>query len=160
MRRLFSVVCNEGPSVATAMQESTLDVSLRPMVVDDYDAVVALWRGTDGLGGVETHEALTRYLARNPGFSQVAVCGERVVGAILCGHDGRRGYIYRLTVAHDVRRRGLGRRLVDACLEKLREECIDHVTLFILKDNAAAAMFWTELGWVERVDLRTFAKYM
>jgi putative acetyltransferase len=139
---------------------NSASVQLRPMQPADYDAVLALWRGTNGLGGVDTRQEIDRYLARNPGFSQVAVVDGEIVGALLCGHDGRRGYIYRLAVAREQRRQGIGQRLVETCLELLRAVDITHVTIFILHDNTPAELFWRDLGWVERTDLKTFAKYL
>jgi ribosomal protein S18 acetylase RimI-like enzyme len=148
-------------SLATMTDESTFaSVQIRPMELTDYDDVLALWRGTNGLGGVDTRQEIDRYLARNPGFSQVAIVDGQVVGALLCGHDGRRGYIYRLAVAREHRRQGIGQRLVETCLELLRMVDISHVTIFILHDNTPAELFWKDLGWVERTDLKTFAKYL
>ena len=97
---------------------------LRVMTPADYDAVIALWRGCEGIGLTEsdTRPAIAAYLARNPDMSFVAEAGGRLVGAVLGGHDGRRGYLHHLAVDPAWRRRGLGRELTDAVLARLRAE--------------------------------------
>src|SRR5690349_17182225 len=101
-----------------------MDVRIREMTTGDFDELIAFWSGIEGVGLNEsdTPEGIARYLARNPGMSLVARdAGGRVVAAVLCGHDGRRGAINHLAVAPPFRGRGLGRELVDRCIEKLAE---------------------------------------
>jgi ribosomal protein S18 acetylase RimI-like enzyme len=119
-----------------------------PMMATDYDEAVALWRISPGVGLNESDERapLTAYLARNPGLSQVArLGGAELVGAVLCGHDGRRGYLHHLAVAEAYRRRGLGRELVERALEALKAAGIGKCNIFVFDDNAAARDFWTKL---------------
>lgn len=97
--------------------------AIAPMTPADFPEVLALWAATEGVGLNEsdTPEQLAAYLQRNPGFSLVARdTGRRVVGAVLCGHEGRRGYLHHLAVAADQRGLGLGRRLTDTCLAELK----------------------------------------
>ena len=92
---------------------------IREMLPGDYDQVAALWKAVDGLGWDEVADSragVEKYLARNPGTCFVAEAGGRVVGTVLCGHDGRRGYIYHLAVSPSARRRGVGRALAEGAL--------------------------------------------
>jgi ribosomal protein S18 acetylase RimI-like enzyme len=132
-------------------------VTILPMVDTDYDEVVALWTRTEGMGldlaDADSPTAVAAYLRRNPGMSFVARDGSRVVGAVLCGHDGRRGYLHHLAVDADYRGQGLGRALVDACLAALHDAGIGKCTIFVYADNAAGQAFWTRTGWRRRDDL-------
>jgi putative acetyltransferase len=129
---------------------------VRPFRVKDYDAVVALWRRTEGVGLNEsdTRRAIAAYLRRNPRLSFVAEQGGRIIGAVLCGHDGRRGYLHHLAVSKRHRRRGIGRLLVNACLAKLRKAGIQKCNIFIFANNAAGMKFWAHTGWSLRTELR------
>jgi ribosomal protein S18 acetylase RimI-like enzyme len=135
---------------------STDGTIVRYFRIADYDAVVALWRRTEGVGLNEsdTRRAIAAFLQRNPRLSFVAERDGRIVGAVLCGHDGRRGYLHHLAVAKRYRQRGLGRRLVDACLAKLRKIGISKCNIFIFANNAAGMKFWAHTGWKLRTELR------
>lgn len=130
---------------------------VRPMSAADLPAVRDLWQATAGVGlsSSDSPESLTRHLARNPEMSQVAVLPDaRLVGAVLCGHDGVRGYIRHLAVAADLRGLGIGRRLVDRCLESLRSVGLHKCTIFVFADNARGREFWEHGGWFGRPDLQ------
>ena len=131
-------------------------VRLRAFRLADYAAVFALWKKTEGIGLNEsdTRAAIRRYLRHNPGLSLVATAGGRIVGAVLCGHDGRRGYLHHLAVARSWRRCGVGRSLVSACLDRLRAEGIPKCNLFLFASNLPGKAFWRRLGWSVRADLR------
>lgn len=122
---------------------------ITPMTMDDYEAAVSLWTAAEGvcLSESDSPEAIARYLARNPGLSLVARAGGRVIGAILCGHDGRRGYLYHLAVAPEWTRRGVARRLVDLCLGQLAALGIVRCNIHVLHTNDAGLCFWKSLGW-------------
>lgn len=134
--------------------------AIRPMAIEDLDAVLDLWRASEGvgLGDGDAPPALGRYLERNPGMSLVATVEGAIVGAVLCGHDGRRGYLNHLAVATAYRGRGLGRMLVDACMDGLRDQGIAKCTIVVYGDNDAAEAFWTRIGWAERGDLRVMQR--
>jgi putative acetyltransferase len=129
---------------------------VRHFRIEDFDAVIALWRRTEGVGLNEsdTRRAITAFLRRNPRLSFVAEQGGRIIGAVLCGHDGRRGYLHHLAVSKRHRRRGIGRRLVNACLAKLRKAGIQKCNIFIFANNAAGMKFWAHTGWSLRTELR------
>ena len=126
-----------------------------PFVPDDYDEVMALWSNTEGLTlrDADSREAISRYLARNPELSFVARDGDQLVGAILAGTDGRRGYLQHLAVAPSHRGQGLGRALAERVVESLRALDIAKCHLMVRQENAQARAFWDHLGWTERADI-------
>ncbi|WP_438447913.1 GNAT family N-acetyltransferase [Gorillibacterium sp. sgz5001074] len=131
-------------------------IRIREFTMDDYDAAYRLWAATPGMGLSEADEpdALRRYLSRNPGLSFVAVeeNGD-LAGTVLCGHDGRRGFLYHLAVRTDLRGRGTGDTLVTAALEGLRRENIVKCHIMVLMDNAVGQRFWEKIGWLKRPNL-------
>jgi putative acetyltransferase len=124
-------------------------IILRVFRIEDYDAVVALWRRSEGVGLNEsdTRPGIAAYLRRNPRHSFVAERNGRIIGAVLCGHDGRRGYLHHLAVAKSQRERGIGRKLVNACLAKLQKAGIQKCTIFLFASNVAGRKFWRHNGW-------------
>jgi putative acetyltransferase len=132
------------------------DYSFRALKIDDYDAVYALWQQTEGmgLGESDTREAIAAFLERNCGLSLVACDLQRqIVGAVLCGHDGRRGYLHHLAVAKAHRKRGIGRSLVDQCLGKLSALRIVKCNLFLFASNIEGKTFWLNQKWTAREDI-------
>jgi putative acetyltransferase len=134
---------------------------IREMTIRDYDQVVGLWQNSEGVGlsDADSREGIARFLGRNPGLSFVARHGEHLVGVVLCGHDGRRGYIHHLAVSKSHRRQGLGRALVERCLSALRRDGIDKCHIFVFAANGDAITFWKNVGWTERVELIMMSQY-
>lgn len=130
-------------------------MNIRPLRGADFDVVRALWAATEGLGvgPGDSPESMARFLERNPGLSLVAEEGGAVVASVLCGHDGRRGFIYRLAVAPEHRRRGLAAELVRRSLEGLKGAGIERCLLFVQTENEGAKRFWEKLGARLRSDL-------
>jgi N-acetylglutamate synthase len=129
---------------------------ITPMVPADCEAVLRLWDDMDGIAvlpDVDTPEYLSRFLQRNPGCSFVARSESNLVGAILGGHDSRRGFLYHMAVVPSQRGQGLGRALAERCLEALRAAGIRKVHLFVFSDNETARSFWAHLGFRERTDI-------
>jgi ribosomal protein S18 acetylase RimI-like enzyme len=128
-----------------------MNVTIRTMSIRDYARVAALWAGVPGLGvhlaDADSRESIKRYLARNPGLSFVACLRGNLIGAILCGHDGRRGILYHLAVLPEYRRVGIGRKLVNHCLKALAQAGIDKCYIFVFSDNTKAMSFWKRIGW-------------
>jgi putative acetyltransferase len=137
-----------------------MDVSILPFTPHDYEAVYALWQATPGVGlsSADERTPLLAYLERNPGLSFVARTGGRVVGAVLCGSDGRRGYLHHLAVAADFRRRGVGQALVEHCLAGLKAQGLEKCHLFVFAGNTAGRDFWQHIGWRLRTDLVILSK--
>jgi ribosomal protein S18 acetylase RimI-like enzyme len=133
---------------------------IRPMTEADIEAALTLWRGTEGmgLGDADAPERLAGYLQRNPGLSVVAETDGHLVGTALCGHDGRRGYLYHVAVDVGLRRCGLGRALVRACLDGLVREGISRCHLFVFGTNLAGMTFWEHSGWERRGDITLFSR--
>lgn len=140
------------------MTSSPTTVEYREMTPADYEPVMELWNSAPGVRASETREEFARILLRNAGLSSVALLGDRLVGAVFCCHDGRRGYLYHLAVAGDARRRGIARELVDRSLEGLAREGIPRCSIFLIADNEDGAAFWKQTGWRERTDLKLMAK--
>jgi len=112
---------------------------------------------------LDTRENIEKYLTRNPAMSFVAVeeatyAGEKLVGAVLAGHDGRTGLIYRLTVAESYRERGIGRLLVEAAVAALKRAGITNVKAFVLSDNEGGKVFWEKSGFELLVKATTHNK--
>jgi ribosomal protein S18 acetylase RimI-like enzyme len=137
-----------------------MNLTLCAMTIADYDAVLRLWQDSTGVGLNESddRDRIALFLARNPGLSRIAAAGAEIVGAVLCGHDGRRGYLHHLAVAKPHRRQGLGRRLVEACLADLKRLGILKCNIFHFADNAAGEEFWIHNGWSRRPDLQVMQK--
>lgn len=130
------------------------------MTITDYDEVLALWQRCEGVGlsDADSLRNIRQYLDHNPGRSFVALMDDKVVGAVLAGHDGRRGYIYHLAVHPDCRRHGIGRNLVDRCLKALIDSGIMKCHIFIFNDNVAGIEFWKAAGWMPRSDIGVISK--
>ena len=124
-------------------------ITTRDFVIDDYDEAVALWKLMDGIEIAEgdQREEIDAYLRRNPGFSRVAEDNDQMAGAVLCGHDGRRGYIYHLAVAPAYRGRGVGKLLMGECLARLRSAGLVRSLILVAQNNALAHEFWLGSGW-------------
>jgi N-acetylglutamate synthase len=135
-------------------------VEIREFTMQDYPAAYALWKESEGISlrEADSPENIKYFLERNPGMSFVAYDGDRLVGAALCGHDGRRGYLHHVAVAQLKRRIGIGSALVDRCLEKLQTCGIQRCHLFVEAGNHPGRAFWRRIGWFERTDLSMFSR--
>ena len=134
---------------------------IRSMVPEDLPEVIRFWQEMEGIGLSESDSvpALTSYLQRNPELSFVARNEqEQIIGAVLCGHDGRRGYLHHLAVARNYRKMGIGRALVEKCLSSLQALNILKCNLFLFSNNSSGETFWKEIGWRGRGDLRLMQK--
>lgn len=132
---------------------------VRTMTIDDYENIYELWKGIRGFGirsVDDSYEGVERFLRRNPTTSKVAICDGRIVGAILCGHDGRRGCFYHVCVNEDYRKRGIGKALVVACMRALQAEQVSKVNLNAFKSNEVGNHFWKDEGWTLREDLNYY----
>ena len=137
-----------------------MQAEIRTMSLRDYPEVRALWERSPGIGLNESdaREAVAAFLERNRDLSVVAVAEGTLVGAVLCGHDGRRGYLHHLAVAESHRGRGIARALLARCVRGLAELGIAKCNVFLFADNAEGAAFWQHNGWTPRRDLRVFQR--
>ena len=132
---------------------------VRIMTIEDYEGVYALWKKIKGFGIRtidDSKEGVARFLKRNPTTSVVAEKDGRIVGSILCGHDGRRGCLYHVCVDEDYRRHGIGKRMVVFAMKALKEEKINKVSLIAFTENDIGNAFWNTIGWTERLDLNYY----
>ena len=131
-------------------------VTIRLMSIDDYDYVYALWLNTPGMGLNtldDSREGIDKYLKRNPTSCFVALCDGDIIGVILSGHDGRRGYIYHLAVLPDYRNQKIGKNLVNHAISALAAEGISKVSLVAYKANDLGNAFGDSMGFSLRDDL-------
>lgn len=132
---------------------------IRTMTIEDYDAVYELWMSIHGFGIRsidDSREGVARFLARNPSTSVVAIADGKVVGAILCGHDGRRGCLYHVCVHENYRKHGIGKAMAVACMRALQAEHINKVNLIAFKSNEIGNQFWKGEEWTFRDDLNYY----
>ena len=128
----------------------------RVMTIDDYDAVYDLWINTPGMGlntTDDSREGIDRFLKRNPATCFVAEDEGRIIGVILSGNDGRRGYIYHTAVLPQYRRQGVGKALVEHAMSALEKEGINKTALVIFGKNETGNAFWEHTGFTKRDDL-------
>lgn len=131
-------------------------VNIRVMAIADYGQVYGLWRDTPGMGLNtldDSQAGIEKYLRRNPTTCFVAEDGGALVGAVLAGHDGRRGYIYHTAVLPGYRNQGIARGLVSHAMEALDKEGINKAALVVFKRNEGGNGFWEKLGFTGRGDL-------
>lgn len=135
------------------------DFTVRPMTIDDYDQVYALWKTINGFAIRsidDSREGVDIFIKRNPTTSVVAIMEGKVVGAILCGHDGRRGCLYHVCVQKEHRRHGVGKAMVVYCMEALKAEHVNKVSLIAFTRNDIGNAFWNSIGWTKREDLNYY----
>lgn len=136
------------------------EIRIREMKLEDYETIITFWQSTPGLGvsDADSKENIGVFLSRNNRLSFVAETGNELVGTILCGHDGRRGFIYHLAVHDTYRRRGIGKQLVEGCLAGLQEAAITKCHLFVFVDNSQGMDFWNHIGFHKREDIHIYSK--
>lgn len=133
-----------------------IDINIRVMTLSDYEQVYQLWLSCKGMGLNDlddSREGIERFLKRNPETCFVALKDEKVVGVIIAGNDGRRGYIYHTAVNSDYRNQGIGRKLVDNVMIALEKEGINKVALVVFERNEVGNSFWENTGFMVRDDL-------
>lgn len=136
-----------------------MEFNIRAMEIGDYAFVFDLWSSINGFGirsVDDSEDGLARFLGRNPSTSIVAEMNGKIVGSVLCGHDGRTATFYHVCVREDYREHGIGRAMVSSAIQALREEKINKVNLIAYKDNEIGNHFWSSEGWNRRDDLNYF----
>lgn len=134
--------------------------SFRKMTIRDYESVISFWQRTPGMGlsDADSKEGIRKFLKRNSGLCFICEENKRLIGTILCGHDGRRGFIYHLAIDEAYRKQGLGRKLTQMSLDELHRIGIAKCHLFVYRDNDKAALFYHRAGWKKRTTLDIFSK--
>ena len=131
-------------------------MNIRKMTIDDYDEVYALWMSCTGMGlnnVDDSREGIEKFLAKNPTTCLVAEADSAIVGVILIGNDGRRGYVYHTAVHPDYRKQGIAKQLVDTALDELAAPGIIKVGLVAFARNETGNAFWESQGFEDRTDL-------
>ncbi len=135
------------------------EIQFREMCIGDYSQVRALWMTIRGFGIRsldDSREGVERFIRRNPATSVVALDQGRVVGAVLCGHDGRRGCFYHVCVHEAYRKKGIGKAMAVFAMKALQKEQINKVSLIAFKSNEVGNRFWRSVGWTFRDDLNYY----
>jgi GNAT superfamily N-acetyltransferase len=120
---------------------------LRTYAAGEGARLRAFWEIVDFKSLGDDDESLDRLAARNPGLMLVAEAEDRIVGTALGAWDGRRGWIYHVAVAPELRRTGLGRRLIHEVERRLRALGCPKVNVIVRDDNAEGRRFWDALGY-------------
>jgi len=129
------------------------------MTIEDYEEVYQLWQKISGLGIRSMDDSFVgvkRFLKRNPSTSVVAIEENKIVGSILCGHDGRRGCFYHVCVDTEYRLRGIGKEMVVVCMHALKKEEINKISLMAFAQNDSGNAFWNQIGWLQRKDMNFY----
>ncbi|MCV2403143.1 GNAT family N-acetyltransferase [Marinomonas sp. C2222] len=134
-------------------------MNYREMTINDYEEVMSVWAESEGLKlrDADSKEGIHTYLERNPDLSFVAVSDNCIVGTIMSGHDGKRGYIQHLSVLPAYRNQGVAKTLVDHALASLKGVGISKSHIHVLADNVQAKAFWIKQGWLKRDDIETYS---
>lgn len=143
----------------TEKGKTKFPAKVRVMAEEDYDQLYRLWKTIKGFGirsMDDSKEGVSRFLHRNPTTSIVAEAGGEIVGAILCGHDGRRGCFYHVCVREDYRKQGIGKAMAVSAMRALQKEQINKVCLIAFKKNEVGNSFWKSVGWTFREDLNYY----
>ncbi|MFC0125325.1 GNAT family N-acetyltransferase [Bifidobacterium apri] len=131
------------------------------MTIDDYEKLFEMWQSTPNMGLRsldDSKEGISLFLKRNPNTNFVAYDDNKLIGAILSGHDGRRGYIYHTVVLPEYRRQGIATNLVDMAVKSLQEEGITRVCLNVMETNEQGKKFWIDRGWEKKDFLGFYSK--
>lgn len=133
--------------------------NIRTMTINDYEGVHDLWMAIKGFSIRsidDSYEGVQKFIARNPATSIVAELNGKIVGAILCGHDGRRATFYHVCVSEKFRKHGIGKAMVTMAMQALKKEKINKVALIAFTKNDVGNAFWKGIGWTEREDLNYY----
>jgi ribosomal protein S18 acetylase RimI-like enzyme len=134
-------------------------ITIRKMKMDDYEQALCLWQRTPGMGVSSADEKgeIQKFLEKNGSLCYVAFADDVLVGTILCGEDGRRGYLYHLAVDGNYRKSGIGKNLVQKSLQALQKLGIQKCHLFVYSDNTSGISFWAHNGWELREDIEVMS---
>ena len=122
---------------------------IREMTIDDYDEVYEMWQITTkrALSKADEKDQMERYLKHNG----------KIVGTVLAGHDGRRGFIHHMAVLPEFRRKKIGHALAQTAIQKIREQGIDKTHIFCYQNNETGQSFWRDFGFEKREDVFVYS---
>ena len=131
-------------------------MNIRKFKIEDYEKVYELWESNKGMGLNnldDSFEGINKFLKRNPETCFVYEKDNEIIGVIMAGNDGRRGYIYHTAVAPKYHKQGIGRKLVNKCINSLKELGINKVALVVFERNEDGNIFWEKMGFTKRDDI-------
>lgn len=128
-----------------------MNYKIRAMTLADYDVILKLWNNTEhvSLNECDTREGIELYINRNPGLCFVAEVDGEIIGAVLCGHDGRRGFLRHLAVEKSHRKNGIAQALINEAMNGLSSQGIGKCNIFVLDDNIEGLKFWRHNKWID-----------
>ena len=134
-------------------------MKIREMTIEDYENIIEMFKTTPGITvrDVDSKNSTKKYLKRNQGLNFVAIVKNCVVGCVMCGHDGRRGYLQHLIVKPENRYQGIGKALFTRCIDSLNQIGISKTHIFVFKSNSLANSFWERNGWVLRDEINMYS---
>ena len=134
-------------------------MKIREMTIEDYDDIIKMFKTTSGITirEADSKNATKKYLERNPNLCFVATIKGCIVGCVMCGHDGRRGYLQHLIVKSEKRHQGIGKALFKRCIDSLKEIGISKSHIFVFKSNTLANSFWESNGWILRDEINIYS---
>ncbi len=138
-------------------------MQVREMTIADYEQVYDLWTSVKGFAIRsidDSKESIEKFLKRNPSTSMVAQVDGKIVGSVLCGHDGRRASLYHVCVEKSYRKQGIGSAMVHECEQALKEEGISKVCLVAFTSNEVGNQFWKDLDWEYRSDINYYEQVL
>lgn len=161
---LSTILFDQGRFVMEEFDKTPLEyvaetVNVRIMTGEDYEGVKALWLTIKGFAIRtidDSKEGVEAFIRRNPTTSIVAEVNGKIVGSILCGHDGRRGCLYHVCVHEAHRMKGIGKAMVSKAMSALKDENITKVSLIAFTKNDVGNAFWKQIGWIKREDLNYY----
>ena len=125
-------------------------MTIERMIIDDYDEIHQLWSNTSGItlrAIDDSKEGIKRFIKRNPKNNFIYRINGKIIGCIICGHDGRKGFIYHTVVNENNRGRGIGKKLVENVIKSLKEENITKIGVLVNSDNISGNDFWESFGF-------------
>ena len=136
---------------------------IRKMRVDDYNEVYKLWHGIKNFAIRQiddSKEGIIKFLNRNKTTCVVAVCDKKIIGSILCGHDGREACFYHVCVREDMRNRGVATHMVNYIIDKLNKLSINKIRLVAFKENKLGNKFWKDIGFAQNKRMNLYEKVL
>ena len=132
---------------------------IREINIEDYDDLLDLFSQTPGITvrDADSKESTKKYLLRNPNLNFVATVNSEIIGCVMCGHDGRRGYLQHLIVKPKHQKKGIGQKLFEKCITNLKSIAIHKTHIFVFKDNNQANSFWMKQGWEIRDEINMYS---
>ena len=135
-------------------------ITIRAATAADVDALLSLWAiaAENASRPRDSAPAVRMLLARDPEACLVACADGRLVGSLIAGWDGWRAHLYRLAVHPDARRRGVGRALLNAGAQRLKELGATRIDAMVLDDNELGQSLWRQTGYQPQENWRRWVK--